>query len=151
MGGHPVELHHHHPDDVGALGDLVLDAEQPLDAGAVDVFVEQRREVVHPRHEGDALGPVAVLAVLLDAGVQVADAEPAVGDRLTLELEDQPEHAVGRWVLRPHVDDDPLLARLTEPGRELVPVLAGDGVDGALRRLLRGRVGVGVLLLRHQL
>ena len=45
----------------------------------VGVLVEQRREVVHPRHERDALRPVAVLAVLLDAGVQVADA--AAGTR----------------------------------------------------------------------
>ena len=91
-----------------------VDAEQPLDAADVGVLVEQRRQVVHPRHERDALGPGAVLAVLLDAGVQVADAEPALGDGLAVELEDQPEHAVRRRVLRTHVDDDPLLGRLAE-------------------------------------
>ena len=57
----------------------------------------------------DALRPGAVLHVLLDAGVQVADAAAGLGDRLALELEDQPEHAVGRRVLRTHVDDDALL------------------------------------------
>ena len=35
--------------------------------------------------------------------------DAGLGDRLALELEDQPEHAVRRRVLRAHVDDDALL------------------------------------------
>ena len=69
----------------------------------------ERREVVHPGAERHALHPGAELHVLLDAGVQVADAAAGLGHRLALELEDQPQHAVGRRVLRAHVDDDPLV------------------------------------------
>ena len=34
VGGDPVELHEQDPHDLGLLGDVVLDAEQPLDAEA---------------------------------------------------------------------------------------------------------------------
>ena len=107
-----VELHEQHPHDLGLLGDVVLDVEEPLDAEAVGRLVVERREVVHPGAERDALHPGAELHVLLDAGVQVADAAAGLGDRLALELEDQPEHAVGRRVLRAHVDHDVVVGAL---------------------------------------
>jgi hypothetical protein len=136
-----VDLHHQHPDGLRALGHL--DAEQLLDGHAVAGLVEQRGQVVHPRHEGRALRPVAVLGVLLDAGVQVADHDARLGHRLALEVEDEPEHAVRRRVLGPHVDDEPLLARDVERAERAVPVAAGDRVDGALGGLPRAGVGVG--------
>ena len=129
VGGDAVELHEQDPHDLGLLGDVVLDAEQPLDAEHVGHLVVERREVVHPGAERDALHPGAVLHVLLDAGVEVADAAAGLGHRLALELEDQPEHAVGRRVLRTHVDDDPLVGVLAEALGDGVPVLAGDGED----------------------
>ncbi len=72
--------------------------------------------------------------------MQVADAGPGLGDGLALDLEDEPEDAVRGGVLRPHVDDDPLLA---EPGGvdDLVPVPAAYGDDGAFQSL---GVAVGV-------
>ena len=42
-----------------------------------------------------------------------------LGDGLAVELEDQPEHAVRRRVLRTHVDDDPLLGGLAEALRHV--------------------------------
>jgi hypothetical protein len=75
------------------------------------------------------LHPGAELHVLLDAGVEVADARAGLGHRLAVELEDEAEHAVRRRVLRTHVDDDPLLV---EGGRlvdEVVPVAAADIED----------------------
>ena len=64
-----------------------------------------------------------------------------LGDRLALELEHQPQHAVGRRVLRAHVDDDALFGRLLGAAAEdLVPVAAGDGVDAALGGLGDARV-----------
>ncbi len=115
VGRHPVELHEEHPHDLGLLGDVVLDVEQPLDAEAVGRLVVERAEVVHPGAEGRALHPGAELHVLLDAGVQVADAAAGLGDRLALELEDETQHAVGRGVLRTHVDDDLVVVLLGEP------------------------------------
>ena len=102
-------------------------------------LVEERREVVHAGAERHALGPGAELHVLLDAGVQVADARAGLGHRLAVELEDQAEHAVGRRVLRTHVDDDALLVEGSRLVDELVPVAAGGVEDvGAL-----GGSGVG--------
>ena len=109
-------------------------------------LVEERRQVVHAGDERRALHPGAELHVLLDAGVQVADAAPGLGDRLALDLEDQPQHAVGRGVLRTHVDDDALLDALTVVGRQalddLVPVAAADGEDLALGGLAAAGVDV---------
>ena len=144
MRGDPGQLHHQHADDGGPLGDLVGDAEQLLDAEAVGRLLEHRREVVHAGAERDPLGPGAELHVLLDAGVQVADARAGLGDRLAVELEDEPQHAVGRRVLRAHVDDDALLAQRGRLVDEVVPVAAGGGEDVALGRALLGRDAVGV-------
>ncbi len=88
---------------------------------------------------------VAEFHVLLDAGVQVADAAAGLGDRLAVDLQDQPQHAVGGRVLRAHVDDDALVVGLADRFGDLVPVAAGDGEDPAfgglpLFRLLGGRV-----------
>ena len=134
--GDPVQLHHQHPQHARPLGNLVGDAEQPLGGQAVRGLVEQRGQVVHPGAERDALRPGAELHVLLDAGVQVADDRPELGDRLAVQRQDQPEHAVRRRVLRAHVDDQVLVAAAVGGlfGRrdDLVPVLAADVVDPSL-------------------
>ena len=131
----PVELHHQHPQHVRARRDLRLDPQQALHAQAVRGLVEDRRQVVRPGAERDALRPGAELHVLLDAGVQVADHRPQLDDGLAFQGQDQPEHAVRGGVLRPHVDDQALLARLGRlvgGGDDLVPVLPGDVVDAPL-------------------
>ena len=145
MRGDPVELQHQDPDDLGALGDLVLDAEQPLHRQAVHGLIGERRQVVRPGAERDTLRPGTEFHVLLDAGVQVADGRPYLGDRLALQRQDQPEHAVGARVLRSHVDDEPLAALkvlgLVGRGENLVPVLPGDRVHAAFGGLGIGRSG----------
>ncbi len=147
VGGDPVELHEQDPHDLGLLRDVVLDVEQPLDAEHVAHLVVERREVVHPGAERDALRPGAELHVLLDARVEVADAAAGLGHGLALELEDQPEHAVGGRVLRAHVDDDAVVGLLGEALDDRVPVLPGDREDLALGGLGGARVHV----LGHQL
>ncbi len=99
VGGHPVQLHQEHPDDLRPLGDLLLDAEEFLDGETVGGLVEEGRQVVHARHERGALRPRAVLEVLLDPGVEVADAAAGLGDRLAVDLQDETEHSVrgGCW------------------------------------------------------
>ena len=154
VGGDPVELHQQDAHHRGLLGDVVLDVEQPLDAQHVGRLVVERAQVVHPGAERDALHPGAELHVLLDAGVQVADPAPGLGHRLALELEDQPEHAVGGGVLRPHVHHDLVVPGVVDVGEALgdrVPVLAGDGEDLALAGLrLGGGVRVVVVVTCHQ-
>jgi hypothetical protein len=134
VGADAVQLHHQDADRRGPLGDLPLDAEQPLDPEAVGRLVEDRREVVHARHEGDALGPGAELAALLDAGVQVADDDAGLGDRLAVELQHQPQHAVRGGVLRAHVDDDVVVLGLPV-AEDALPVPTGDRVDAPGRGL----------------
>lgn len=132
-----LRLHQQDADDRGPVGDLVLDAEELLHAQAVRRLVEERRQVIHARDEGGALRPGPVFEVLLDPGVEVADAAAGLGDGLAVDLQDEPEHAVGGRVLGPHVDDDPLVVGLGRGLDDLVPVTAGDRVDGALGGLAR--------------
>jgi hypothetical protein len=148
--GDPVEFHHQDPDRGRPVRDLLADAQQLLDRQRVPGFVEHRGQVVHPGHERAALDPVAVLEVLLDAGVQVADDRPGLDDGLALQFEDEPKHTVGRRVLRAHVDDDPFVAdRVTRNPGDGVPVSAGDREDLALGGLARaGVVGTHARALR---
>jgi len=84
------------------------------------------------------------------------DGGPHFDDGLPLQGQDQPEHAVGGRVLRSHVDDQPLAALevpgLVGGGDDLVPVLARDGVDLALRGFGVGGSSrcVRRLRLRHE-
>jgi hypothetical protein len=153
VGGDPVELHHQHPQRLGAR--RRLDAEQLLHRQAVGGLVEDRREVVHPRHEGDALDPGAVLDRLLDAGVEVADDRLAGDHLLAAELDHQPQHAVGGRVLRADVDDHDVVLALgvgargdlgpvaTAHGQHLLGALLveGDPLGGRCRRQVVGLAG----------
>ena len=103
MAGDPVQLAHHHPDDLGA--GRGLDAEQAFHGQAVPQLVEERREIVGAGDERDALLPRSIFGVLLDARVQITDHGPARHHVLAVQLQDQPEHPVRGGVLRPHVDD----------------------------------------------
>jgi hypothetical protein len=127
--GHPVDLGDEHPDHRRARGGL--HPEQLLHTEAVDELIEQRRDVVHPGDEGRPLRPRPELGVLLDAGVQVADHGPGVGDRLPVELQHQSQHAMGRGVLRAHIDDQALVVEV-RAAEHRVPVAAGDVVDPSL-------------------
>ena len=103
----PVELQVEDPQVLGAVGDLEL--EQPLDAAAERLHVEEVGEVVHPLDEGDRLPVALVLARLLDPRVEVADHRLQVEDLLAAQGDDQAEHPVGGGVMRPHVDRHHLL------------------------------------------
>ena len=81
-----------------------LETEQLLDRQAVGVRVRLRAQVVHALDERNDLLELLLLGRLLDAGVQIADRRRGRHDRLAVELEHQPQHAVRAGVLRPHVD-----------------------------------------------
>ena len=100
------QLGQQHPQHRGPLGDLA--AEQLLDRQRVGQVVAQRIQVVHPIGQHDALDVGLGLEGLLDARVQVADDRPAVDDDFAVEHQLEPQHAVGRGVLRPHVDREQL-------------------------------------------
>ena len=122
----PVQLRHQHPDPHGALWDRVVDAEQLLDGHGEDELVVERAGVVHASDVRAALQVRQLFALLLHPGVQVADDRLAAQDLLAFQLQHQPQHAVRRRVLRPHVDDHRLIF---------------GGVDCLLAE--RGRFGLG--------
>jgi hypothetical protein len=152
--GDPVELHHQDADLGGPDGDVVGDPEQLLHREAVRGLLEQRGDVVHAGAERHALGPGAELHVLLDAGVQVADARSGLGHRLAVDLEHEPEHAVRGRVLRAHVDDDALLAEagglLGDVGPVAARRLEGAQADGLVVDEVPGRVDAGRGLGAHE-
>ena len=143
VGGDPVELHHHHADDRGPLGDLVGDAEQLLDGEAVRRLVEERRQVVHARHERDALGP--------RCGTRGSSRCRCAGSRCRTRASVTVSPSSSRISRStPCVDGccGPMLtttrscAVLRDALDDVVPVLAGDGVDACPRwsaRLRRER------------
>ena len=67
----------------------------------------------------DGVVPVAVLADLLDAAVEVAQDGVEVHDALAVDLEDDAQDAVRRGVLRPEVDEHLAVAEGVELGLAL--------------------------------
>ena len=110
VAGHPGELAHDHAQVLRARRHL--DAEEALGGQREPEVVEQRRQVVHPVGERDALLPGVRLERLLEAGVQEADVGAALAHHLAVELEHQAQHAVRAGVLRAHVQLHGLVVEL---------------------------------------
>ena len=136
MAGDPVELGREDPDVLGAARHL--DVEQLLEGHDRRPLAEQRADVLERVEVGDRLVVVGVLAQLLDAAVEVAEDRVEVDDLLAVELEDDPQHAVGRRVLRPHVDEHLAVAERVELGLALGP-----------RRVRRDRLEDAELAVEH--
>ena len=83
-----------------------LDRHQLLDRLAVADVAGRGGDVVHPVGQQDDLRPVAVLAQLLDAAVQIADDDVGVDDLLAVEPQHDAQHAVRARMLRAHVDHE---------------------------------------------
>ena len=99
----PLQLAERHADVARAPRHLEL--HQLLDRLAVADVVGRRRDVVHAVGQQDDLRPVAVLAELLDAAMQVADDDLGVDHLLAIEAQHHAQHAVRAGMLRSHVDD----------------------------------------------
>ena len=119
MAGDPVELRREDADVLGAARDL--DVEQLLEGHDAGPLAEQRADVLERVEVADRLVVVGVLAELLDAAVEVAEDRVEVDDLLAVELEDDPQHAVGRRVLGAHVDEHLAVAERVELGLALGP------------------------------
>ena len=117
----PVELAMDDPQVLSARRDRLV--QQPLDGHAERERVEVVCEVVHPLDERDHLPVGLVLAVLLDPGVDVAHDRLQVANDLPLQADQEPQHPVGRGVVRAHVDRHQLLL---EPER----LARGRALDG---------------------
>ncbi len=121
--------------------------EQCLGGQREDELVVQRRQVVHTRDVRRALDVGELLAGLLHAGVQVADDGLGTQHGLALELHHDAEHAMGRRVLRTHVDDHRLvLAELDVDIAEVEHRSLRRAEGRALFDRERDRVGLVALL-----
>ena len=104
MAGDPLQLGENGADVAGPARDLNL--HQLLDRLDVAEIARGGRHVVHAVGEQHDLGPVPVLAELLDAPVDVADDAVGLDDALAVQPEHHAEHPVGAGVLRPHVENE---------------------------------------------
>ena len=90
-----------------------VDAAELLDRHDAAEVVHRRGDVVGAVRPGHDLRVAVLLADLLDAPVQIADDRIAIGDHFAVELQNDPQHAVGARVLRSHVEDQ--LVRAVRP------------------------------------
>ena len=81
-----------------------LELEQLLHRLAVAEVGCRRRNVVHAIRQQDDLRPVAVLAELLDAAMEVAHDDVGVDHLLAVEAQHHAQDAVRARMLRPHVE-----------------------------------------------
>ena len=87
----------------------VSHGEELLDREHEHELVRLEGEVVDPLRVRDPLPVGLRLHVLLEAGVQVADHRLEPGDVLPVEVDDQPQDAVRRRVVRAEVDREDVL------------------------------------------
>ena len=133
-----VELDEQHADPHRPLGEL--EVEEPFDREREHQLVRQRRRVVHARHVGGALHVGELLTGLLHAGVQVADDGLGPQHGLAVELHHDAQHAVGRRVLGPHVEDHRVVDVGPRPARQ--HELLRTRLAGERTQLLRALVGL---------
>ncbi len=140
VAGDPVELAGEDPDVLGPARDL--DVEQLLEGHHRRPLAEQRADVLERVRVADRLVVVGVLAELLDAAVEVAEDRVEVDDLLAVDLEHDPQHAVGRRVLGAHVQEHLAVAEGVELGLALGPGRVGrDRLEDA-ELLVEGDPGV---------
>ena len=119
MAGDPVQLGREDPDVFGPARDL--DVHELFEGEDRRPLVEQRADVFERVGVADGLVVVGVLAQLLDAAMEVAEDGVEVDHLLAVELEHDPQHAVGGRMLRPHVDEHLAVAERVELGLALGP------------------------------
>src|SRR5690606_35249660 len=104
------ELHGYHAKHLAPL--CHSHPEQTLGAEREGNVVADRVQVVFAVGPGDDLVVLPVFADLLEPAVQVADVRHAAHHHLALQLEQEPQYAVGCRVLRTHIDEHGLTFQL---------------------------------------
>ena len=98
-----LQFHHHYADVLRALRHF--EAKKFFHRETVNQIVPERIQVVHPVRQRNHLRIGLVFAGFFDPRVQV----PKVRNRLhygfAVKLQQNAQHPVRRWVLRPHVED----------------------------------------------
>ncbi len=99
----PAQLGEQHANPLRALGDF--EVEEFFDGQAIAEVIRKRIEVIDAVGERNHLLIELGLAGFLDAGVQIAYLRADADDDFTVELDHQPQHTMGRRVLRAHIED----------------------------------------------
>jgi hypothetical protein len=133
----PGDLAEQSPDVLGALGDL--NVQQLLDSEREALLVGHHRDVVQTVEVGQRLQICPVLDELLGAAVQQSDVGVGAHNLLAIELQNQPQHAVGGGMLGAEVDGVVSDFALVDVVRLVLchaHVLGVLGVDGAAEVLV---------------
>ena len=119
--GNSLQFHHQNAKVLSALG--YLQAEKFLDREAVNQVVAQRVQIIHAISQRDRLRIRFVFTGLFDAGVEISEIGNGFQNGFTVQFQQNTQHAVGRRVLRSHVEDHCLR-------------WASSGLDGGHGRIL---------------
>ena len=103
MRRNPLQLDHHHADVLRAFWNF--HPQKFFYRQAIHQVVPQRIQVIHPVRQRDGLGIGFVLARFLDSGMEITQVWDRFQDCFSVELQQNAQHAVGRRVLRSHVED----------------------------------------------
>ncbi len=170
MPDDPLHLGHDRPDIFGPLGDLQV--QQLLHRPDVGVVVRHRADVIQPVRVGNDLHVGQPFGQLFHPPVQIAQIGRRLDDPFAVQFEHDPQHPVGRRVLRPHVQQqlfgpagrgaglghkhlllllrdfpgDAFHRRLVQPRDELEPAAPAPALGG---EVLPQRMPL-VVVLRHQ-
>src|SRR5208282_78683 len=100
-----------HADELPASGNL--DAEQLFRREAERMLLVHRRHIVEPVEIRNRLHIGLVLDQLLGAARKKSDMRIDPFHHLAIELEDEAQYAVRRWMLRAEIDGEVALSRLS--------------------------------------
>jgi hypothetical protein len=104
VGQQASDLTEEHADELGALRDG--QTQQLLGRQAEGMLLVHRRDVVEPVEIRDRLQVGLMLDQLLGAPMQEPDMRIDTLDDFTVKLKHQPEHTVGRRMLRTKIDGE---------------------------------------------
>src|SRR3989449_7060772 len=97
-----------------------------------------RRQIVGAVGERDDLVVVPVLPQLLETGVEIAEMGDHPNDGLAVELDHEPQHTVGRGMLRPEVDQHVLARKVRLRRRDVAGAGSGRDTERHADRLTPG-------------
>ena len=104
VAGDSLQLRHNDADVFNSFGHLNF--QQPFCCNNVGKFVVHRTNIIHPVNVGNHLLVIRhMLAMLLEASMQIANMRNYVDNNFAVNNELEPQHTMCGRMLGPHVDD----------------------------------------------
>src|SRR5207302_6306222 len=130
MRGDSRQLAADYADELAPRWQLFIDAEQLFHCEHIGDIIRERRKVIQSIRIGNELGIGHVLGDFFVAAMQITDIRNSLGDDLTIHLQDDAQHAMRRWMRRPHVQDHLFAVNVIE-----LCIMARDSFSHAPSRL----------------